>query len=176
MLADEAAVDSAGAGVEDLDEDELRETTVIASRTIPTITAIITRLDDFSFDFFRVAAEVFGNEAALDLGSEFTFATAPRVEVPGTGGIMIEADEDLLADFFALFLTAFLTAFLADFLTAFLALFLTADFFKAFVAEVFLTAFLTVFLTAFLAVFFALFFTATFSSFISYFYGKRIAQ
>lgn len=172
MLADEAAGDSAGAGVEDLDEDELRETTIIARRTIPTITAIITRLDDFSFDFFRVAAEVFGNEAALDLGSEFTFATAPRVEVPGTGGIMIEADEDLLADFFALFLTAFL----ADFLTAFLALFLTADFFTAFLAEVFLTAFLTVFLTAFLAVFFALFFTATFSSFISYFYGKRIAQ
>ncbi len=172
--AADAEFDAAGAAESLLEEDEFRETTTRASRTIPTTTAIITRLEDLSALLF--AGEISFPVVAVPVvavpvvGSELIDFGAIRVPGVGTGGITIEAAGLFFATFLALFLivdffTVFLTArlavfFTADFLTAFLAeVFLTADFLTAFLAEVFLTA---DFLTAFLADFFAVFFTATF--------------
>jgi len=154
--AADACVDAAGAALSLLVDDELRETTTSASKTIPTTTAIITRLEDLSELFFADGATLEAGTAPTVLGRELIDFDAIRVPEVGTGGITIEAAVLFFATFFALFFTLFLAAvFLTAFLTAFLAVFFTADFFTAFLAEVFLAG-------DFLVVFFAVFFTATF--------------
>lgn len=158
--AADACVDAAGAALSLLVDDELRETTTSASKTIPTTTAIITRLEDLSVLFFADGATLEAGTAPTVLGRELIDFDAIRVPEVGTGGITIEAAVLFFATFFALFFTlflaeVFLTAFLTAFLAVFLAVFFTADFFTAFLAEVFLAG-------DFLVVFFAVFFTATF--------------
>lgn len=154
--AADACVDAAGAALSLLVDDELRETTTSASKTIPTTTAIITRLEDLSELFFADGATLEAGTAPTVLGRELIDFDAIRVPEVGTGGITIEAAVLFFATFFALFFTLFLAEdFLTAFLTAFLAVFFTADFFTAFLAEVFLAG-------DFLVVFFAVFFTATF--------------
>ena len=154
--AADACVDAAGAALSLLVDDELRETTTSASKTIPTTTAIITRLEDLSVLFFADGATLEAGTAPTVLGRELIDFDAIRVPEVGTGGITIEAAVLFFATFFALFFTLFLAeVFLTAFLTAFLAVFFTADFFTAFLAEVFLAG-------DFLVVFFAVFFTATF--------------
>jgi hypothetical protein len=154
--AADACVDAAGAALSLLVDDELRETTTSASKTIPTTTAIITRLEDLSELFFADGATLEAGTAPTVLGRELIDFDAIRVPEVGTGGITIEAAVLFFATFFALFFTLFLAEdFLTAFLTAFLAVFFTADFFTAFLAEVFLAG-------DFLLVFFAVFFTATF--------------
>jgi hypothetical protein len=137
--------------------DELRATTTRANRTIPTITAKTTRLDEL---LFFAGAE----ESTFLVGVTADGATDLRAgiaEVPGTGGITIVEADFLAADFLATFLaelffaTCLAGAFLADFLAAdfftadflttrFAADFLAADFFaEGFFAADFLAAFLT---------------------------------
>lgn len=152
----DACVDAAGAALSLLVDDELRETTTSASKTIPTTTAIITRLEDLSELFFADGATLVSGAPTVLFGSELIDLGAIRVPEVGTGGITIDAAELFFATFFELFFTLFFAeVFLTAFLTAFLAVFFTADFFTAFLAEVF-------FAGDFLAVFFAVFFTATF--------------
>jgi hypothetical protein len=177
---DEAgALDAAGvdevAGAALFVFEELRATTTRAKITIPAMTAITTREDDFeleaSFAFPTRAASLFTlpedvtGLAEVDVG----VGTDEREYEVGTGGMTIEAEaEEIFAElrfavFFADLRTAFLAVFFAVFLTTRFATFLADDFFADFFAVFLAADFFAVFLTAFLADFFAVFLTATFA-------------
>ena len=186
-VAEAGALDATGvaeaAGVALFVFEELRATTTRAKITIPTITAITTRDDDFaleaSFLFPTRAASLFTLPVAVTGLFKAAGTDAPGVREYefGTGGITIDAAVDALAElrfvaFFADLRTAFLVAFFAVFLTTRLATFLADDFLAVVFFADFFTAFLTadffaVFLTAFLADFFAVFLTATFAPFMT---------
>ena len=175
-ILEEVDVEGVGVASALLVVEELRATTMIASRTIPTMTAATTLFED---DFFAATGAA-GAAATIGAGVDATFFTGAEEFPSGTAGISTGAKtgaetEEARVFFAIVFLAAdFLAgAFLADFLaTAFLATafltvaFLTVAFFTAdFLAGAFLaTAFFTLaFLaTAFLAeTFFAVAFLAT---------------
>ncbi len=140
----------------------LRDTTIIAIKTIATTTAITTRFDDESLEEFLTES---GTLAPGVLAGRFTTEGLSLLERLAETAGTTKVDVAFFAVFLAVFLAVFFTAlfFTALFFTAlffavflaevflalfFTALFFTALFFAVFLAEVFLALFFTVFLTA----------------------------